>query len=255
MKKRMSIFSFSFLDIMTSLVIISLILLFSSSALFSLLPFNERLLAEVINEENRIKRGTQVVDSLQNDYTAIRNTYDKNRNILEETVNRNKITIAQVISIKKESLTESENNELIEIPYSIETLKDSLRNVKNKIGVVRDQFVKRRYQWIKELTISETPSANVFNKIPFFYCVRNDRIIDFETNRVISLENIFEKHKTLTQNNYPLFIVERSAFGYWSYALISIEKMALVNSIRFGYEPYNNSMDVIYENYLIDLPR
>ncbi|MBN1637590.1 MAG: hypothetical protein JW866_01390 [Ignavibacteriales bacterium] len=253
-KKSISIFNFSYLDIMTVLLIISLILLFSIASLFSFLPYQDKFLNELVLKEDANKRLIKNFEdkkSILASYNIrLNEEIDKNRKILHKT----RLTIYDMLNIKYEELSSKEKTDLNSLPKQIEDANVQIRELKKQVGVFRSSYVKRRNEWVQQMMVTDTQISQRINQIPIFYKVDNSGMIDFETGNMIRLDQIIEKHNPIKDVSYPLFIVEKSGFRFFNNMLQNIQNLAIQNKLRIGYEPYNKDLDVIYEVFDIAKP-
>ncbi len=253
-RQKISIFNFSYLDIMTVLLIISLILLFSIASLFSFLPYQDKFLNELIVIENANKRLIKDYQDKKRNFSELFITFEIEKDKNLTLLNKTELNIEELLTLKNEQLSLKEKADLESLPPQIDGASQTINKLKDQVGIFRSSYVKRRNEWVHQMMVIDTTITPKINQIPIFYKVDNNGIVDFETGSRIEINQIIEKHKPIKDVSYPLFIVEESGFVFFNNKLRSLQEHAIKNELRIGYEPYNADLDVIYEVFEIEKP-
>lgn len=255
MKKRVDIFNMSFLDIMTILLIISLMLLFSTTVLSSLLPNKEEVLSET-------KKNTDETESLTRDLDSINRILDSLKSIRFNT--RRELNL--IIGIPDTTITDSiidsyvgryfktKNNILNTLEAEEKDLDQSIEILKQTIASQRSQFIDRYYRSSRDFIRTQTDINDQLTKIPMFYAVSFRGIRDFETGDFIEVNDIFNRHADIRLASYPFFIVETSGYRGWKSYIYLIDEESVASSVVYGYEPYSSDFNSVYDFFEIPKP-
>jgi len=253
MGKTTEIFNISFLDIMTTLLIIGLILLFSVSVLYSFLPFNDQILENTERAKLEEEAICRALDSIKLEYNKIEERIKWKKRRLAYQYNMeadsfsNFLLYNQIDTLIGSLLFQNEK-----IAGNNQILADQTNKLKLELGKYRNNFIKRYYNSSKEILRSSIQTELRTSRVPSFYSYNGyGKYTDFETGERIKMDSIIKKHVQVNSNTYPFIIVEPTEFDYWYGRHREFEQECEKANLPFGFEPYNSQLDPVFEKFAI----
>lgn len=240
---------------------VGMVLLIISSTLSAFLPNKEKVLSETLLAEDdklNLSRDLTRINSELDSLSKIKfNTINKIDSLLKEArITGIEYSIDSIVTDSTLSIISDDlSSIIIDIEKEIQETKIQLEKLSNSFNIQRNQFVDEYFAASKDFILTRTNWQDQLTQIPLFYSVSKKGFYDFGELRYVKINEVIEKHKGIKLVSYPFFIIEPDGRNLWNGNLREIEKQCIASDMKFGYEPYERTKNVIYDFFKVNIPK